>query len=101
MTTVAPQESPYYLVPNLRSLDPAAREVDLGQHAWIQATVIEDEDLMFGGKALSAWYEEERRRLSGSSDEEERRGRQLVSSATTTPPRFLARWLLYGAARWG
>lgn len=41
------------------------------------ATVIEDDDLTFGGKPLSAWYEEDRRRLSNSGkDEEERRGRQ-------------------------
>jgi GAF domain-containing protein len=92
---MAPQatEPPYYLVPNLRATDPAAREIDLNAHSWIQATVIEDEDLMFGGKALSAWYEEERRRLSGSSDEEERRGRQRVSctqpliQSTTLPAR--------------
>ncbi|KAK5989498.1 hypothetical protein PT974_11021 [Cladobotryum mycophilum] len=53
-------------------------------HNWIQPIIIiEDEDLMFGGKTLSAWYEEDRSRLSGSSDdghqshsEEERRGRE-------------------------
>jgi hypothetical protein len=43
-------------------------------------TVIDDEDLTFGGKPLSAWYEEERRRLSNgsSSSDEERRGRERV-----------------------
>lgn len=51
-----------YLVPNLRALDPAAREVDLDAHAWVQPTVIDDDDLTFGGKSLSTWYEEERRR---------------------------------------
>lgn len=89
ISTMSPKssEATYYLVPNLRALDPSASEVDLDAHAWIQPTVIEDEDLTFGGKSLSAWYEEERRRLSsGSSDDghgidqhahgEERRGRE-------------------------
>lgn len=68
---------PYLLVPNLHVTDPSVREMDLGSHPWMVATVIEDEDLMFGGKPLSAWYEEERRRQSlDSRDEEERRGRQ-------------------------
>jgi hypothetical protein len=46
---------------------------------WMMATVIEDDDLMFGGKPLSAWYEEDRMQSMGSdadADEEERRGRQ-------------------------
>jgi hypothetical protein len=69
----------YYLVPNLQALDPSAGEVDLNAHAWVQPTVIEDDDLTFGGKSLSAWYEEERRRLScGASSDEERRGRERV-----------------------
>jgi hypothetical protein len=70
----------YYVVPNLQALDPTAREMDLSAHAWVQPTVIDDEDLTFGGKPLSAWYEEERRRLSNgsSSSDEERRGRERV-----------------------
>lgn len=79
----------YYLVPNLRAVDSGAREVDLDAHSWVRPIVIEDEDLMFGGKSLSAWYEEERQRQSSggsvaggnSSDEEqheERRGRERV-----------------------
>ncbi|KAH7234123.1 hypothetical protein B0J15DRAFT_554994 [Fusarium solani] len=68
----------YYLVPNLQALDPSAREVDASAYTWVQPTIIEDEDLTFGGKALSTWYEEERRRLSSGSDEEERRGRERV-----------------------
>ncbi|KEY70541.1 hypothetical protein S7711_02699 [Stachybotrys chartarum IBT 7711] len=69
----------YYLVPNLQALDPSACEVDLNAHAWVQPTIIEDDDLTFGGKSLSAWYEEERRRLScGASSDEERRGRERV-----------------------
>lgn len=72
-------EPQYYLLPNLEALDPSAREVDANAYTWVQPTIIEDEDLMFGGKALSAWYEEERRRLSsGSEDGEERRGRERV-----------------------
>ncbi|KAK0648192.1 hypothetical protein B0T16DRAFT_427459 [Cercophora newfieldiana] len=70
----APQ--PYLLVPNLHVSDPAVREIDLESHPWMVATVIEDDDLTFGGKPLSAWYEEDRRRLSSGDDEEERRGRQ-------------------------
>ena len=77
-------EATYYLVPNLRALDPSAREVDLDAHAWVQPTVIEDDDLTFGGKSLSAWYEEERLRLSSDDGHghdqhahgEERRGRE-------------------------
>ncbi|KAJ6782308.1 hypothetical protein PWT90_09018 [Aphanocladium album] len=80
----------YYLVPNLRAIDPSAREVDLAAHSWVRPIVIEDEDLTFGGKSLSTLYEEERRRQStgggsiagNSSDEdhceEERRGRERV-----------------------
>jgi hypothetical protein len=44
----------------------------------VQPTIIEDEDLTFGGKSLSAWYEEDRRRFSHSDEEEERRGRERV-----------------------
>ena len=73
--------SPYLLVPNLHVPDPSVREIDLDNHPWMEATVIEDDDLMFGGKPLSTWYEEERRRQSlGSDDEEERRGRRRERS---------------------
>ncbi|KAM3512090.1 hypothetical protein MY11210_004287 [Beauveria gryllotalpidicola] len=91
----------YYMVPNLRAIDPSAREVDLSAHAWVRPIVIEDEDLMFGGKALSTLYEEERRRQSTgsgggggggggtSSDEEnheeERRGRERVRRQYSPP----------------
>ncbi|GAB0133339.1 hypothetical protein EsDP_00001751 [Epichloe bromicola] len=80
-------EATYYLVPNLRALDPSAHEVDPKSHTWVQPIDIDDEDLMFGGKSLSAWHEEDRRRLSsGGSDDgrndhsqdEERRGRERV-----------------------
>lgn len=73
------QDQYYYVIPNVSAMDPNAGEVDLASQSWIQATIIEDDDLMFGGKSLSTWYEEERRRLSTtSSDEEEHRGRQRV-----------------------
>jgi len=50
---------------------------NLANPTWMVVTVIEDNDLMFGGKPLYAWYEEDRRRLSSSMDkEEETRGRQ-------------------------
>ncbi|KAK3388469.1 hypothetical protein B0T20DRAFT_95846 [Sordaria brevicollis] len=83
-TMSSPQGSPagrvgqsYMLVPNLHVPDPTVDEVELGSsNAWMVATVIEDDDLMFGGKPLSAWYEEDRRRLSSNEEEEEIRGRQ-------------------------
>ncbi|KIH86341.1 hypothetical protein SPBR_08728 [Sporothrix brasiliensis 5110] len=31
------------------------------QQAWVSVTIIEDDDLMFGGKPLCTWYEEDRR----------------------------------------
>lgn len=80
-------EATYYLVPNLRALDPSAQEVDPKSHTWVQPIDIDDDDLMFGGKSLSAWHEEDRRRLSsGGSDDgrndhsqdEEPRGRERV-----------------------
>jgi hypothetical protein len=62
----ASADSYYYYLPNIQALD-----------SWCQP--IDDEDLTFGGKSLSAWYEEERRRLStGSGSEDERRGRERV-----------------------
>lgn len=65
------------LVPHVYVPDPTADEMDLANPSWMVATVIEDDDLMFGGKPLCAWYEEDRRRLSSSMDEEEEtRGRQ-------------------------
>jgi hypothetical protein len=66
----------YYYVPNLQALDPSAREVDASAYSWVQPTAIDDDDLTFGGKSLSTWYEEERRRQS--TGEEERRGRERV-----------------------
>ena len=86
-------QSPYLVVPNLQVNDPSVREIDLGHegHSWMVATVIEDDDLMFGGKPLSAWYEEERRRQSMASysgsecDEEERRGRQRERPVAQEP----------------
>ncbi|WAO84622.1 Hypothetical protein NCS54_00184200 [Fusarium falciforme] len=89
----------YYLVPNLQALDPSAREVDASAYTWVQPTIIEDEDLTFGGKALSTWYEEERRRLSSGSDEEERRGRERTRQTTLDiyPPQAIL-CFLHGSA---
>ncbi|KOS20122.1 hypothetical protein ESCO_006309 [Escovopsis weberi] len=74
--------------PRLLAFDPAASDLSIAsyQHDWIQPVIaidIEDEDLMFGGKTLSAWYEEDRSRLSGSGggsgardeQQQQRRGR--------------------------
>ncbi|KAL7898870.1 hypothetical protein HDV63DRAFT_385730 [Trichoderma sp. SZMC 28014] len=78
----------YYIIPNLQAMDPSAHEIDLNSQQWIQPIIIEDEDLMFGGKSLSTWYEEDRSRLSSGSssgsddgnqspeEEEEHRGRE-------------------------
>lgn len=60
-------EPTYYHPPHLQALDPSAREVDLNAYTWVQTTIIEDGDLIFGGKALSTWFEEERRRLVSST----------------------------------
>lgn len=46
-------------------------------YGWVESISIEDEDLMFGGKSLSAWHEEDRQKVS--FPEEEKRGRQRVS----------------------
>ncbi|RYP75337.1 hypothetical protein DL771_002433 [Monosporascus sp. 5C6A] len=63
-------DTPYYFVPDA---DEQAAKVQ--GYGWMQPIIIDDDDLMFGGKSLSAWYEEERQSLSISA-EEERRGRQ-------------------------
>lgn len=67
---------PYMVIPDLHMADPSESEIDLDGASWMVTTVIEDDDLMFGGKPLSAWYEEDRRRLSTGDEEEEHRGRQ-------------------------
>ncbi|PFH55649.1 hypothetical protein XA68_17898 [Ophiocordyceps unilateralis] len=74
----------YYLVPNLRALDPSARELDPEAHAWVQPIIIDDDDLTFGGKPLSAWYEEERRRHSASSGSGSGSGAGSGSSASSS-----------------
>ncbi|KAK4209817.1 hypothetical protein QBC37DRAFT_293788 [Rhypophila decipiens] len=67
----------YMTMPNLYMAESTDSEIDLDSASWMVTTVIEDDDLMFGGKPLSAWYEEDRRRLStGDEEEEEPRGRQ-------------------------
>ncbi|KAH6845763.1 hypothetical protein B0I37DRAFT_191758 [Chaetomium sp. MPI-CAGE-AT-0009] len=67
---------PRMVVQNFYIPDAAADEIDLANHPWLMATtVIDDDDLMFGGKPLCAWYEEDRRMLSLAMDDEETRGR--------------------------
>ncbi|KAI1497894.1 hypothetical protein F5X99DRAFT_345390 [Biscogniauxia marginata] len=65
-------ELQYYYLPNMGS-----PEADLQGYGWMEPTVIDDEDLTFGGKSLSAWYEEERQTYDLPA-EEEQRGRQRV-----------------------
>lgn len=60
-------ESVYYYLP---------ADGEAQGYEWMAPTVIEDDDLTFGGKSLSAWYEEDRQKVS--LPEEERRGRQRV-----------------------
>jgi hypothetical protein len=67
----------YFLVPGYTE---TTVEVNLGNRSWMAATVIEDDDLMFGGKPLCTWYEEERReemerQSHGGHHEEQTRGR--------------------------
>ena len=69
--------------PKLSMIDytPDQTDMDLASLSWMSVTVIEDDDLMFGGKPLCAWYEEDRRSSSSCidaelEDEEENRGRQ-------------------------
>ncbi|KAH6976569.1 hypothetical protein EDB80DRAFT_542248, partial [Ilyonectria destructans] len=54
-----------YLLPGLQALDPSAPEVNPDAYTWVQPTAIEDDEVMFDGKALSTWYEEERRHSVG------------------------------------
>ncbi len=90
----------YYYFPELQALDPT-KEMELQAQPWMTATMIEDDDLTFGGKPLSTLYEEDRRRYSmgeesspespmpsspassEEDEEEERRGRQRVSAPDT------------------
>jgi hypothetical protein len=60
----------YFFAPNINATGPS------GTGNWMVATVIDDNDLMFGGKSLSAWYEEDRCRQGASTKvDQERRGR--------------------------
>lgn len=70
--------SQYFFLSDLQALDPTADELDPGSTSWVEPTVIDDDDLTFGGKSLSAWHEEEGRRLSGEADRDDRRGRERV-----------------------
>ncbi|KAI0545359.1 hypothetical protein F4679DRAFT_588568 [Xylaria curta] len=70
------EDAQYYYLPDNSS---DGQHGSYGQ-AWMEPIVIDDEDLMFGGKSLSAWYEEERQSLNYPIEEEqeERRGRQRI-----------------------
>jgi hypothetical protein len=74
-TTPDRTPQPYTIVPDIQVPDPTADEIDLAGQSWVMATVIEDDDLMFGGKPLCDWYEEDRRALSSCIDEQQTRGR--------------------------
>ena len=56
-----------------------------GPYSWMVSTVIEDDDLMFGGKPLCAWHEEDRR-MMGLVDEEETRGRSRERTSPRSVP---------------
>ncbi|KAI1343707.1 hypothetical protein F5Y15DRAFT_367659 [Xylariaceae sp. FL0016] len=64
----------YYFLPEVDASEAQHQQQGYG---WMEPIVIDDDDLMFGGKSLSEWYEEERQTLSYPA-EEERRGRQRV-----------------------
>lgn len=70
-------DTSYYFVP-----DTNTQGAQVQGYRWMEPIIIDDDDLMFGGKSLSAWYEEERKSLSMPA-EEERRGRQRVSQLHT------------------
>ncbi len=86
-----PSDQPYCFFQNLQALDLTNKMDPTQGYPWVMATIIEDDDLTFGGKPLSTWYEEDRRRYSlgeesapsprfeEDTEEEERRGRQRVS----------------------
>jgi len=81
-----PQPDAQSLLDYLQALEPVKSGVE-AQPEWMNVTIIEDDDLTFGGKPLSTLYEEDRRRYSLGEEsvaalafdvaqEEERRGRQ-------------------------
>ncbi|ROT38317.1 hypothetical protein SODALDRAFT_324697 [Sodiomyces alkalinus F11] len=89
MAAGSSDQKPHYRHPDTTS---TIRQIELDSDTWIEATEIDDDDLQFGGKSLSEWYEEERKRLSNgssSSDEEERRGRQRVRKHYSSHNRHL------------
>ncbi|TLD16044.1 uncharacterized protein PgNI_01026 [Pyricularia grisea] len=85
-STISMHHYYYYQTPSHQMPEP---------EAWLMATPIDDDDLTFGGKPLSAWYEEDRRRFSlgedsartieSDEDEEEERGRQRVRAHYDAP----------------
>ncbi|KAI0397189.1 hypothetical protein F5Y17DRAFT_13481 [Xylariaceae sp. FL0594] len=70
----AQDDAQYYFLPDV---DMSSEEASL---AWMEPIVINDEDLTWGGKSLSAWYEEERQSADFVMEEEqeEHRGRQRI-----------------------
>lgn len=57
-----------------------ATQASYNTNTWMTVIPIEDDDLTFGGKPLSDWYEEDRRRYSSESfevppEQQEARGR--------------------------
>ncbi|KAI0145261.1 hypothetical protein GGR57DRAFT_507036 [Xylariaceae sp. FL1272] len=87
VTTTTPShphtdETQYYYLPGVD-----VSEEELQCHGWMEPIVIDDDDLMFGGKSLSTWYEEERESQSlGFPLEEEHRGRQRERQHYSPPP---------------
>lgn len=59
------------------------------QPTWMTVIPIEDDDLTFGGKPLSDWYEEDRRRYSPETEavmpEQEARGRTRKRTCEPAP----------------
>ncbi|KAG5969663.1 hypothetical protein E4U58_001243 [Claviceps cyperi] len=72
-------ETAYTLVSDLHVPEPPTRQVDRSWCRWVQPIAIDDEDITFCGKSLSAWYEEDRRqrlRSMGLLHDEPSRGRE-------------------------
>ncbi|KAG6063057.1 hypothetical protein E4U32_001684 [Claviceps aff. humidiphila group G2b] len=72
---------------------PPTRQVDRSWCRWVQPIAIDDEDITFCGKSLSAWYEEDRRqrlRSMGLLHDEPSRGRERErrhrGGTAVTPP---------------
>ncbi|KYK58092.1 hypothetical protein DCS_05105 [Drechmeria coniospora] len=60
-TTSSESQANYCLHVNLSVLDSSAHLADIDGRTWACPIDIDDQDLTFRGKSLSAWYEERRR----------------------------------------